>query len=213
MKLTNKHVQIIAVMVVLLILVAGGAFVVRPMFTKGEEVRAQAEVTKDLVETTKGKVGVVKSQAAGYPDALIRAKALEVKLPPTLNLGSVIAQVTAAGAGAGIPAGDLSGITPTLPVAISPGGVGGASLPGTAVGAALAEMSLTINATNSNNKKLADFAYSLETSDMAFLVSNVSSTIGVAGNEGSFQAKSYLMQSNLEQLQSAAEAFLATNPQ
>lgn len=162
----------------LLIVVAGWMFVVGPKSEALAQVREQIQTSRDQNTLLQQQLVALREQAAGLDETRAVAEALADKFPATADQPGLFQQVTAAATAAGIPARDVTALTPTPPtVGAADPAAGVTPQAGTAE---LARQTVTV-AVNGDYAQTQDLVENLESMDRAYLVGSIAVTAATEG--------------------------------
>lgn len=162
----------------LLLVLAGWMFVVGPKSEALAQVREQIQTSRDQNLLLGQQLLALRKQAEGLDETRAVADALADKFPATADQPGVFTEVTTAATAAGIPARDVTALTPTPPTV-------GAADPATGVTpqtgpAELARQTVTVTV-NGDYAQTQDLLENLESMDRAYLVSSIAVTADAEG--------------------------------
>jgi Tfp pilus assembly protein PilO len=160
-----------------LVAAAGWIFVLSPQTSALGEVQAQIQETKDQNDLLQLQLVVLQRQEKALPETRATADALAARFPPTADQPGLFRAVTAAAVDAGIPARDVTTLTPTPPVLGSATQTEGVQLPSESASPDLARQTVTLTVEGSyrgSQRLLAN----LEQMPRAYLVTSVTVTTG-----------------------------------
>lgn len=180
---TPAATKVVGALALLLIAAAGWMLVIGPQNDALAEVREQTQTARDQNDLLTLQLATLRKQAAELDATRETAAALARKFPPTADQPGLFRQVTGAATAAGIPARDVTALTPTPPTV---GGVDPAAGVQPESGPAqLARQTVTVSVTGGYTET-QDLLENLEEMPRAYLVSSV--TLSSASEGGSAEA-------------------------
>lgn len=170
--------KIVGALALLVIGAAGWMLVISPQNDALAEVHEQTQNARDQNDLLTLQLATLRKQAAELDITRETARALARKFPPTADQPGLFQQVTGAATAAGIPARDVTALTPTPPTvgAVDPAtGVQPGASPG-----GLARQTVTVSVTGGYTAT-QDLLENLEEMPRAYLVSSVTLSSGSEG--------------------------------
>jgi Tfp pilus assembly protein PilO len=170
-----------------LVAAAGWLVVLQPQTTELSGIRTQIDSTRSQNETSRVQVRKLEEQAKKLAGTRATAQELAARFPATADQPGLFRAVTAAALQAGIPARQVTELTPQAPVA---GASAGAQLPGTQPSGStpkgeLASQTVAITV-EGNYDQLQRLLENLEDTPRSYLISSV--VLGAGATPGAFTA-------------------------
>lgn len=210
-------------------LIAGGAilavatgatwlFILSPRLATASELQTQTSTVEASITSQMRHLRELNTMVRDAPEAARRVQTLLSRMPQQAELPLLFTQITAVAKRAGIPAQDVSAITPSVPVPIDSGKQGQGivsdaqqSPERTRVQVAKLDLSMTVTA---NADQLQRFLRGLEQLDRDFLVTGVNVAADPSDPAGDKQsatvtATTFVLQSQLPDLEKNVRDLLA----
>jgi hypothetical protein len=175
--------KILGALALLLVAALGWLLVVGPETTALAEVRTQIAEAETQNDALRQQLTVLKEQQEQLPQTRAASDALTARIPATADQPGLFAAVAEAVADAGIPAEDLTALTPTPPVIGTGDETAGVQLPteGAPANVATQTVTVSVEATYAETQQLLD---NLEQMPRAYLVTSL--TVAAAEGSGQF---------------------------
>lgn len=152
-------------------------FVLGPAFAELDDVRTQTSAAREQKDVLNGQLTVLREQQQTLPQTRADSAALTASFPATADQPGLFEAVSQAVADAGIPAENLTALTPTPPVVGTGDESAGVELPteGEAGNLATQTVTVSVEATYDQTRQLLA---NLETMPRAYLVTSLSVSAG-----------------------------------
>lgn len=180
---TPMATKLLGSLALVLVAAVGWLFVLSPQSSELGEIQTRITDTRDQNDMLRLQLVSLQRQAQALGDTKAGAQALAEKFPPTADQPGLFEQVTSAAEAAGIPARDLTALTPTPPQVGTADPAQGVQLPSQSTSADLARQSVTLSVEGSY-AETATLLANLETMPRAYLVTSV--TVSGATDSGGF---------------------------
>jgi Tfp pilus assembly protein PilO len=178
--------KILGAVGLVLVAAAGWLVVLQPQTTELSGIRTKIDSTRSENETSRVELLKLEEQRKKLAGTRATARALAARFPATADQPGLFRAVTAAAMQAGIPARQVTELTPQAPVA---GSGAGAQLPGTQPSGApkeeLASQTVAISV-EGNYDQLQRLLENFEDTPRSYLISSV--VLGVGATPGAFTA-------------------------
>lgn len=167
---TPSATKAVGAIALLLIAAAGWMLVIGPTNDALADVREQTQTARDQNDLLTLQLATLRKQAAELDRTRETAVALARKFPPTADQPGLFRQVTGSATAAGIPARDVTALTPTPPTVGAPDA--GTGVQPQSGPADLARQTVTVSVTG-GYAQTQDLLENLEEMPRAYLVSSV----------------------------------------
>jgi hypothetical protein len=175
--------KLLGALALVLVTGLGWLFVLGPATSALTDVRAETASVRAQNETLRQQLALLEKQEQNLPRTRADAQALAAKFPATADQPGLFQAVTEAAASAGIPARDLTALTPTPPVVGTGDDAEAVQLPSEVAARDLATQTVTVSveATYDETRRLLA---NLEHMPRAFLISSL--TVAAGADTGLF---------------------------
>jgi Tfp pilus assembly protein PilO len=163
-----------------ILLAAGWLFVLSPQTSAMGDVQAQIQSTRDQNDTLRLQLISLQRQEKALGATRADATALAKMFPSTADQPGLFKDVTAAATRAGIPARNVTALTPTPPVVGSASDSAGVQLPGESTNPDLARQTVTLSVTGSYHQT-QQLVANLEQMPRAYLINSLTLAGGDTG--------------------------------